>query len=197
MIGNLPPLKEPLRYAGLYIFDFGDRVSVGYTVEEIEYLLAEPKYAAVGRVYKIHRAHADGTLEIRGVNSSGWSRVTGIVFLFNDEGEGRRASDDLRRRAALTKPPGLIDLTLCRRRTPPFSYALVMRYLYELDEAVSAWLIELDYDAGQMVEAGVGPVDQILSCSETLEHDELQPDDSARPRRREEVLAAVHFAVQR
>jgi len=196
MISKLPPLRDPLRYRGLYIFDFGDRVVVGYTAEEIEYLLSEPQYAG-GVVYKIQRAHADGTLELRGVSPSNWSRATGIVFWFDAADQARAAYDELRNRAEGQNPPGLIDLTLCHLASQMPGYAMVMRYVQELDEAVSSWLLELDYDAGIIVEGGAAPVHQVAFGAEQLEHCELEPTEFYKSRSRDEVLETVRFAVQR
>lgn len=196
MISKLPKLIDPPRYGGLYIFDFGDRVAVGYTAEEIECLLAEPEYAS-GRIYKIHRAHTDGTLEIHGVNPAGWSRMTGMVFWFAEEAEARSAWADLRSRALAIQPPGLIDISICRRAGEPLAFALVIRYVQELDEAVSAWLLELDYNAGVIVEAGAGQVERAVASAEKLECDQLQPAETYRSRSKDEVLASTHIAVQR
>lgn len=36
---KLPPLQDPEKYTGLYIFDFGDHISVGYTADEVAIFL--------------------------------------------------------------------------------------------------------------------------------------------------------------
>ena len=35
---ELPPIHNPQRYGGLYVYDFGTHVSVGYTVAELRVL---------------------------------------------------------------------------------------------------------------------------------------------------------------
>ena len=64
---NLPHLDNPELYQGLYVFDFGERVAVGYTAEEIEVLLASPEHRG-GRAFKIHHASAEGQLSLRGLS---------------------------------------------------------------------------------------------------------------------------------
>ncbi|KPL19897.1 MAG: hypothetical protein AMJ75_12465 [Phycisphaerae bacterium SM1_79] len=59
---KLPELEKPEEYVGLYIFDFGDHVGVGFTAEEVAELLESEKYKD-GKVYKIHRAYPDGRLD--------------------------------------------------------------------------------------------------------------------------------------
>ena len=41
---QLPALKDPTRYAGLYAVDFGEESAVGYTAREVEILLDHEKY---------------------------------------------------------------------------------------------------------------------------------------------------------
>jgi hypothetical protein len=40
---ELPKLQKPDRYVGLYVFDFGGQVSVGFTAEEVAELLESEK----------------------------------------------------------------------------------------------------------------------------------------------------------
>jgi len=111
MINKLPRLTDPVRYAGLYIFDFGDHVAVGYTAQEIEYLLADPRYTG-GGVYKIYRAHEDGTLEIRGINPLLWHLPAGMVFWFDEQSDAESAYEELKDLTELHAPPGEFDLYL-------------------------------------------------------------------------------------
>ena len=63
MVMELPKLQKPDKYIGLYIFDFGDHCAVGFTAPEIAELLESETYRH-GKVYKIHRAYPNGTLEL-------------------------------------------------------------------------------------------------------------------------------------
>ena len=60
---KMPELTSADKYAGLYVFDFGEQAAVGYTAEEIAVLLESEKYRT-GKVYRIHRALPDGTMEL-------------------------------------------------------------------------------------------------------------------------------------
>ncbi len=196
MIHRLPALRDPQRYVGLYIFDFGEHVSVGYTAEEIEHLLSEPRYAD-GQVYRIQRARLDGTVELRGVSPETWSRTTGMVFWFADEAEARSGLAVLLESPAALRPPGRVEAILCYRAGRELPCALVLRYLQELGDAVSSWLLRIDYTAGLAAEGGRNAVDQASIGAQELAREELTPPEELAPRSKEEVLASTHYAVQR
>jgi hypothetical protein len=198
MINKLPALSDPVKYTGLYIFDFGERVSVGYTAQEIEILLAESKYAG-GGVYKIYRAFPDGKLEIRGVNPLTWSVSTGIVFWFEDYEETVKAFE-LLKVTALDSAEGLPgEFSLAIIRTPGLEYpfALIMRYLQELDEAIAAWLLKVKFQAGAFVEAGPRVITRVLTNSTELVCERLGADTFRKSRTREQVLDSVDLDIQR
>ena len=70
---NLPKIDTPERYVGLYVIDFRGQCGVGYTAEEVAELLESEKYTDV-KVYKIHQARTDGTMELAGVPRDQWQR---------------------------------------------------------------------------------------------------------------------------
>lgn len=86
---NLPHLDNPELYQGLYVFDFGERVAVGYTGEEIEVLLGSAEFEG-GRAFKIHHASADGQLSMRGVSRMDVGVREGIIF-YRRSAEAARA----------------------------------------------------------------------------------------------------------
>jgi hypothetical protein len=196
MINKLPVLSDPAKYAGLYIFDFGDRVSVGYTAEEIEFLLAESKYAG-GGVYKIYRAFSDGKLEIRGVNALGWTVSTGIVFWFADYEGTVKAFDQLKGLAATVGSPGEFNLSIIRSSGSEYAFALIMRYFQEQDEAFAAWLLKIKFQAGAFVEAGPRVISRVLTNSTELVCERLGADEFRKSRTRKEVLDSVDLEIQR
>ena len=196
MINRLPALKDPCRYAGLFIFDFGDHVSVGYTAEEIEYLLADAKYAG-GKAYKIQRADADGRLEIRGVDVLAWAKPAGLVFWFDDRDKAMGACIELVEVADKIKPPGRVTLTVHEREGRELQWAMVLRYAREYEQAVSSWLLKIDYTAGVIVEGGADAISEAAVCGEVVRQMTLLPISDRRPRSREEVLGSTHYAVQR
>jgi hypothetical protein len=56
---QLPKLRQPDRYVGLYVFDFGDHTGVGFTAQEVAELFESEKYKKC-KAYKIHKAYPDG-----------------------------------------------------------------------------------------------------------------------------------------
>ncbi len=197
MINRLPALRDPVRYAGLYIFDFGEgRVAVGYTAQEIEYLLADPRYEC-GQVYKIYRANTDGTLEIRGVNPLLWRFPAGMVFWFSDRPEAVEAYDELKALSESACPPGEFDLYLVETAGETYPYAMVMRYAQELDDAIAAWLLKINYEAGEFTEGGNKLITQLLTKSTELLAERLGAEGFRKSRSRDEVLESVDQAVQR
>src|SRR5688572_11040687 len=106
---KIPRLTHPERYTGLYIFDFGDHVSVGYTAAEISMLLETEQYRN-GKVYRIHRALPDGTLELQGVMHATFVSEDLLIFHRPDERSAQADYDELRRLAADSPPPCRIRL---------------------------------------------------------------------------------------
>ena len=75
----LPRVDDPQKLAGLYVYDFGEWTTVGYTAEEIAILLEHEIYRD-GKVYKIHRASPDGQFELRGVSPQRFNAESGMFF---------------------------------------------------------------------------------------------------------------------
>ena len=196
MINKLPLLSDPVKYTGLYIFDFGEKVAVGYTAEEIEFLLAEEKYAK-GTVYRIYRASSDGTLEIRGVNPLTWNASTGVIFWFTKELSAADAYDRLKTLAQKFPPPGQFELFLLHKIANQYPYALVIRYSQELDDAIASWLLKIQYNSGDHVEGGAKLITQTIANSTQLYREEFNADDFRKSRTRRQVLDTVNLPIQR
>jgi hypothetical protein len=58
---KLPELQNSQKYIDLYVVDFGQYCSVGFTAREVAELLESEKYSDC-KVYKIHNARPDGTV---------------------------------------------------------------------------------------------------------------------------------------
>ena len=196
MINKLPLLSDPVKYAGLYIFDFGDKVAVGYTAEEIDFLLKEEKYSN-GTVYRIYRASPDGTLEIKGVNPLTWNASTGLIFWFTKELQAADAYDRLKTLAQKNPPPGKFDLLLLHKIVNQYPYALVMRYSQELDQAIASWLLKIKYNSGDHVEGGSKLVIQIIANSTELYREQFDADNFRKSRTVQQVLDTVNLQIQR
>ena len=100
---KLPELQKPEKYVGLYIFDFGDHVGVGFTAEEVAELLESEQYKD-GKVYRIHRAYPDGRLELKGVPAQIFELEAGMFFYSIDLETARRDFKELVSLAVRTAP---------------------------------------------------------------------------------------------
>ena len=81
---KLPEVENADKYAGLYVVDFGDHCGVGFTAEEVAELLGSEQFADV-KIYKVHRANPDGTMELKGVNKETFQLEAGMFFRAGDE----------------------------------------------------------------------------------------------------------------
>lgn len=197
MINKLPALSDPVRYAGLYIVDFGDHVSVGYTAEEVEYLLADPKFAD-GAVYKIYRAHPDGTLEIRSIDPLAWGNWTGMVFRFADRAQANEGFDHFKKLSEKISPPEDFEIVLVELKGEELPFAIVMRYKQEYEDELARWMIEIDYALGHDVEGGRSSVDAVLKIGTEVLREPIGAGNLfRRSRSRTEVLESVDRLIQR
>jgi len=193
---RLPRLDDPKRYEGLYIFDFGDSVSVGYTAGEIEILLAEAEYRD-GRVYRIYRAHDNGQLEITGIAKDMVSRQSGMVFSFDAMEPARDAFDRLRESAGTRRVPCncQVRLGVCSDRPLPFCVAVV--YDAESEDRIGKWMLDIDFQGGQVVEGGSKAIARCRSEWRQEDCCWLEGPAEQVSRSKREVLEAVKQPVQR
>ncbi|RMF83355.1 MAG: hypothetical protein D6744_04825, partial [Planctomycetota bacterium] len=156
---KLPNLKDAAPYEGLYVFDFGEWAAVGYTADEIAVLLEEPRYEE-GKVYRIHRAYPDGTMELHAVSRARFAMECGMFFLRTTLEAAQTDFDELCRLAEETPPPCRAYVRLLRRGADGESGAFVVALVYpaEYDPDVARWLIRLGYHGGDTVEGGVSAV---------------------------------------
>ena len=194
---RLPRLNDPERYAGLYVFDFGDQVAVGYTAAEIAVLIESERYAD-GTVYKIHRALPDGTMELRGVSRGRFQLEDGLFFYRREAGPARRDFDDLRALADASTPPCRAKLHLARLDAPGNPFVVALIFPAEYTDEMGHWLTEHDYAGGDYVEGGPSQVTGYYQARRTLlaQHQLWGVLDKT-SRSAEEVLASTHVAVQR
>ncbi len=194
---NLPSLNHPELYQGLYVFDFGAHVAVGYTAEEIEVLLGSPEHRD-GRAYKIHHATAKGELSLRGLSRLDVNVREGMVF-YRASADAARADFEALRRAAITSaPPAVLHWRLGCDSQAELSECTVLSYSAEASDRVGRWLEAIGFTGGDQVEAGAQFVDFFARAS-TIEHDHLAiaPHPRYHSRPPAEVLASVHKPIQR
>ena len=192
---NLPKIEKPQKYTGLYIFDFGDQTAIGFTATEIAELLESEKYAD-GKVYKIHRAEPDGTMEITAVPRRRFQLEAGMLFYCRDEAAAR---DDFQRLADIaeeTLPPCRAKTHLARLTDDKFLVALI--YPAEYDDQISSWLIKANFKTAGPVEAGTQCVTRYYnSNAEILEKNQLFAENSIKSRTGSELFNNLKHAVQR
>ncbi|MGE3180838.1 MAG: hypothetical protein AB7N71_04350 [Phycisphaerae bacterium] len=195
---NIPKLTTPENYAGLYIFDFGEWSACGYTAEEIATLLESEQYRD-GKVYRIHRASADGTLEIAGVSTERFKVESGMMFYRADAGGAKRDWFDLLDVAENNPPPNRCMIRLVDRGEPHTDarYAVALIYPAEYEPEMGDWLGKSGYAGGDFVEGGPSAVTAFYQDDhQVLDRKQLW-SSATQSRSREEVLENVRQAVQR
>jgi len=211
-IMKLPKIEKPEKYVGLYIFDFGNHVGVGFTAQEVAELLESEKYKH-GKVYKIHKAYPDGKLELKGVPAQTFQLETGMFFYCHDLETARQDFKKLVNLAVRISPPcrakvhlakysdssfavGPDKSGLLRRMDDKFAVALI--YPAEHDDEVSSWLLEGQYKTSGAAEGGVGAVQRYYDNKpEILDRHQLFGKSELISRTGEELLASLRLAIQR
>ena len=133
---KLPTLITPELYQGLYVFDFGGHVAVGYTAEEIEVLLGSPEHMD-GRAYKIHHATAAGELSLRGLSRLDVNVHEGMVFYRASADSARADFEALKRAAATSAPPAVLHWRLGRNAASELTECTVLSYSVEASNSAS------------------------------------------------------------
>ncbi len=194
---KLPQLRHPERYAGLYVVDFGPTVSVGYTAEEVAMLL-ESEATADAKVYRIHRAEPDGTMELKGVPGERFRLETGLFFHSRNIRSARRDFEAIRRLADDEGPPCRAQLLLgAREVSSRLPFVVGLAYPAECDEDVARWLLENKVTAGEYADGGIGRLEWMRGSVRLIETAQLRAAPKRRPRTRREVLASTDKPIQR
>lgn len=193
---DLPRLSEPARYVGLYVADFGERVAVGYTAREIQYLL-EPDAHPNAKIFKILRAHDDGSLDLRGVLHPDFAAREAMLFIRRDPAAARADADALRALAEQTPPPVACVLELADL-ADPVEHAAALLYPADASPEVGMWLNAVAFTGGDRAEGGpsaFAAYEQRKSA--VLSTRTLFPPPTRASRDRDAVLAATHNPLQR
>jgi len=192
---KLPELQKPEKYVGQYIFDFGDHAGVGFTAEEVAELLESEKYKH-GKVYKIHRAYPDGTLELKGVPAQTFQLEAGMFFYSSGLETARGDFKKLVGLAVGTTPPCRAKIHLAKYDDDKFAVALI--YPAEYDDEVSSWLLDGQYKTSGTAEGGIEAVQRYYDYKpEILDRHQLFGKSESISRTGGELLAGLKLAVQR
>ncbi len=192
---ELPELQKPDKYVGLYVFDFGDHAGVGFTAGEVAELLESERFAH-GKVYKIHRAHPDGRLELKGVPAETFQLEAGMFFYSQDLETARCDFKRLTDLAVSSAPPCRAKVHLAKYNDDKFAVALI--YPAEYDHEVSSWLLDADYRTAGAAEGGTGAVQRYYDAgAEILDRRQLFGKSELQSRTGAELLASLKLAVQR
>lgn len=193
---RLPELESPDKYAGLYVFTFGDRTAVGYTADEIAILLESEKYAD-GKVYRIHRALPDGTMELQGVPRETFFKEDGLFFYRGSLDAARADFTELAALAEETRPPCRMKLHLAEIPAAGHRTCTAIIFPAEYTHEVADWLNRIGYEGGDLVEGGPSQVTDYYAAGAIVVERRQLWSAASRSRPAEEVLATTHLAVQR
>lgn len=194
---KLPPTANPERYVGLYLYDFGTHVSLGYTAAEIR-VLRESKEHCDGTAYEVYRVSENGGFELRGAIDQRLTMCEAICFLRRDGGAARRDYEELCEAAKLLPLPCDAELQLLTVHSfdPPDAAALL--YPAAATTAIAGWLDKCAFTGGDRVIGGTD-VHAALKSADAMLIDSCRPptliDYADRPA--EEVLAAADCPLQR
>lgn len=192
---NLPELKKPDKYVGLYVVDFRDHSGVGFTAAEAAELLESEKFKDC-KVYKILNAYPDGRLELKGISAQTFQLESGMFF---HSGELETARDDftkLTNIAVSSAPPCRAKVHLAKYDDHRFVVALI--YPAEYDDELGKWLLDSNYKTQGVAEGGIAAVTRYYRAKpQILERHQLFASNELDSRTGEELLAATRLAVQR
>jgi hypothetical protein len=192
---KIPELKKPEKYVGLYIVDFGDYSSVGFTALEVTELLESEKYKDC-KVYKIHRAYPDGKLEIKGVPNEKFQLEAGMFFYSSDLNTSRRDFKELVKLGVETTPPCRAKVHLAQYSDEKFVTAII--YPAEYDDEFSRWLIDGQYKTSGPAEGGVEAVQRYYNQEpEILDRHQLFGQSETISKTGQKLLQNLKVAVQR
>jgi hypothetical protein len=194
---KLPPISDPWRYEGLFVFDFGEWVSVGYTAEEVAVLL-ESKEHRNGAAYRVYRVNAQGGMELIAVRGGELYGEEMMLFASRDSLEAQAGFSSLKE-AAQQSPIGcaarieMIDVAL---EEHPHGVCLI--YPRHAGNIVSAWLVAMAFQGGEVVLGGAEALNAyngakaapVASCRLVARADYT-------PRLADEILRSVRRPLQR
>ena len=192
---NIPQLTNAEKYVGLYVVDFGETASTGFTADEVAELLDSEKFAHI-KVYKIHNAYPDGRVELKGVSNDTFQLEMGMFFYSANEDEAKKNYDRLISIAVTDAPPSRAKVHLSKYDDNSFVTALI--FPAEFNDEFSRWLIDADYKTNGEVIGGISAVsDYYARNPEVLQRHQLLDNSKWQSRTGDQLLVSTKIAVQR
>lgn len=192
---NLPELKNAEKYIGLYVVDFGDSSSTGFTADEVAEIMDSEKFTDA-KVYKIYNAHPDGRLEIKGVPGDTFQLEMGMFFYAPDQTTAKANYDRLISIAVSDAPPSRAKVHHAKYSDGSFVTALI--YPAEYNDEFSKWLLDADYKTTGQVIGGISAVNEYYrQTPEVIERHQLLDNSKIISKTGEQLLTSLKLAVQR
>lgn len=188
-------MTDTKRYTGLYVVDFGDHSAVGFTANEVAEMLESEKFADV-KVYKIHNARPDGTMELKGVPKEIFQLETGMFFYAADEKTARQDFKRLMDIAVVSAAPARAKAAVAKLSDTEYVTSLI--YPAEYDAEFSRWLLDNNYRTSGAAQGGTGYVEMYDNAQkEVLDSRQLWAADSFDELTGIELVAAAKRAIVR
>jgi hypothetical protein len=192
---KLPVIGNAKRYTGLYVVDFGGHSAVGFTALEVAELLESEKFADI-KVFRIHHARPDGTMELVGVPNATFELEAGMFFYAGDEAAARNDFKHLTDIAVTSAAPSRAKVHLARLSDNEFVTALI--YPAEYDDQFSRWLLENNYMTDGAADGGTAAVQRYYDApKDILDQRQLFAADSFEQLYGEALLAATRRVMVR
>lgn len=192
---KLPEIKNSQKYKGLYVVDFGQSSSVGFTADEVAELLESENFKDI-KVYKIYNAYPDGRMELKGVPSGIFQLEMGMFFYESDEATANRDYKTLIKLAVKIAPPANAKVHLSQYSDEKFVTAVI--FPAEDNDEFSKWFLDINYKTEGSAEGGIEAAKRYYADSpQILERHQLFSADQIESRTGAELLAATRLAIAR
>lgn len=197
MFPSLPQLDDPSSYLGLFIFDFGTHLGIGYTAGEIGILRQSPEHKH-GAVYRICRVDSDGSIDLRGVTHTDWGRTELICFALGSESAARQQYERILNTARQFPVPARVEVQFGRYDELSPSYVVSMRYPQASSEPLASWLTRVDLAKDATVWRGADALAKLHNAQGLgIARGELESRMDFRDRSPDVVLATTGDVFQR
>jgi len=192
---NIPNIKKAEKYIGLYILDFGEYSSIGFTADEVAEVLESKKFSEV-KIYKIHNASPDGQMEIKGVNAEIFDLEAGMLFHASTKEQAKSDYKKLVAIAVTHAPPARAKVHLAQINSQEYLVGLI--YPAEADDEFSKWLTDNKYFTNGAARGGIDAISQYYDTkAEVLERHQLFPSSSLESKTGDKLLTSLKLATQR